>query len=83
MLQSFLAAQSLDTAAYISVFAFALAIPLLSCNILMNLRRNSLAIIASFTGLAFSFLHICWIGFVIFLGSTGIASLIYFTNFRR
>ncbi len=93
MLQSFLTVRPLDTAAFISVFAFALALPILSCNVLMNLRREvgartpireillySLGIIASLTGLAFAFLHICWIAFVVFLVSTGLASLIYLTE---
>ena len=43
ILQVFLSLNELDSAAYISIYAFALAIPILACNILVNFahRRNT------------------------------------------
>ena len=96
MLQGFLALHPFDNTAYISIFAFAVGIPISACNILMNMRRGtgsstpipevlfySIGIIASLIGLAFAFLHICWIACVIFLVSTGVASFIYLPDSWR
>jgi len=38
--QVFLSSSKLDLAAYISIYAFALAIPILACNILVNFARR-------------------------------------------
>jgi 1,4-dihydroxy-2-naphthoate octaprenyltransferase len=40
ILQVFLSSNKLDSAAYISIYAFALAIPILACNILVNFARR-------------------------------------------
>jgi len=40
ILQVFLSSKKLDSAAYISIYAFALALPILSCNILVNFARR-------------------------------------------
>ena len=40
ILQVFLSLNKLDSAAYISIYAFALAIPILACNILVNFARR-------------------------------------------
>lgn len=89
IIQPFLAAASLDTAATISIIAFAIAIPLLAALILVNRqevfrrRRTSSVMVtvaqsvgqaAAFVGIVAAFWHISWVAGVCFL-ATGLLAV--------
>ncbi len=91
-LQGFLSKSSLDFTNLISIFAFAFAIPILTCNILVNFARRktnekasireilfySAGIIASLIGIAAAFYSMCHTSAVVFLIITIIAVIVYF-----
>jgi hypothetical protein len=93
IMQAFIASVTLDFTAYISVFAFSLAIPLMAGTIVVNtiqsrtpytphpkLVRNVVIIssVISFVGVTTAIWHIVWIAGLVFLMSILIASLVYF-----
>lgn len=84
IIQPFLGAASLDTAARISIIAFAVAVPLLAALILVNRQEvfrgrqtssvmvtvaQSIGEAAAVVGMVAAFWHISWVAGVCFLGS--------------
>jgi tellurite resistance protein TehA-like permease len=92
ILQDFFYLSPLDSAAYTSIFAFAIAIPILTCNLLMNFRRRGsnetatipeilfyfVGIFAAIIGIMAAFWHVCWIAAVVFFVSTTAAFIVYY-----
>lgn len=85
IVQDFLVLESLSTAAYISLLAFAVSIPLLTAMVLINqLQTNferivfpwyisliaSMGLAASYVGTVAAFWHISWVAGVIFGASS-------------
>jgi hypothetical protein len=98
MVQPFLAGPTLDTAARISVIAFAVAIPLLAALILVNRqevfrRRQTTSVIvtiaqviaqgAAFVGLVAGFWHITWVAGLTFLVTGFVALGVHSAGFWR
>lgn len=91
ILQGFISGGKLDIPSTISVYALAIAIPMLSLSIvklnvasppvLLNSMRNLIAlilgIVSSLVGLSAAFYHISWIACVIFVACSVAACLLY------
>jgi hypothetical protein len=98
ILQDFLSLNQPDRAVYISIFAFAIAIPILACNLLVNFSRRGsierasvpeilfylLGIFTALIGIAAAFWHTCWIAALVFSASSLCASVVYYkASYRR
>jgi hypothetical protein len=91
ILQGFFSSNSVNAAGLVSVFAFAVAIPILSCNLLMNfVRRNSGkhasiceilfyfgGMLAALFGVGAAFWHTCWISALVFAASSLVAFIVF------
>lgn len=96
ILQSFFSSKSIDTAGLISLFAFAIAIPILACNLLTNFVRRKtgkeasiyeiifyfMGMLAAFLGVGGAFWHVCQISALVF-GASSLSALIVFLIVRR
>jgi hypothetical protein len=98
ILQDFLNVSAPDRAAYTSIFAFAIAIPILTCNLLTNFARKEstkkapdyeilfyiIGVLAAFVGITAAFWHACWIAAIIFTASSVLACAVYLlASYRR
>lgn len=98
MLQGFLSGP-LDLAAFVAVLAFALSIPVLTCNLLVNFmrtRRDSrtkaadaemafyiLGIFIALVGIVAAFWHMSWIAALAFLCSALFAFAVYIKVYQK
>jgi hypothetical protein len=92
ILQGFISSSSINASALVSVFAFAVAIPILSCNLLMNFVRRGHrktptriggaifywgGVLAAFIGIGAAFWHASWISALIFVFSSLVALIVF------
>ena len=98
ILQGFFSLSCIDTPAFISIIAFAVAIPVLSCNLLTNFlkkryRRGSSdriweilfyggGVLTALVGFGAAFWHASWISAVVF-GISSVFALIVFAIVRK
>jgi hypothetical protein len=91
ILQDLFSISSFDRPAYTSLFAFAVAIPILACNLVINFTRREtgekaggleilfyiVGVLAAIVGVAAAFWHACWIAAIVFLSSSLVAFLVF------
>lgn len=92
ILQGFFSSNSVDKPALVSVFAFAIAIPILSCNLLTNFIRRSnkkpsesiweilfyvVGIFAALTGIGAAFWHVCRFATLVFALSSAAGFIVF------